>query len=54
MDRGELMQAGNWKSASAAARYDHMAMGTLMERVRDVDTTELTGPATSNETGNDE
>jgi len=54
LDRGELMKAGNWKSSSAAARYDHMAMGTLMERVRDVDTTELTGPATSNETGNDE
>lgn len=52
LDRAELMQAGNWKSAAAAARYDHMAMGTLMERVRDVDTTELTGPATSNKSGN--
>lgn len=54
LDRGELMAAGNWKSAAAAARYDHMDMGTLMERVRDVDTTDLTGPPTSNKCGNTE
>lgn len=54
LDRSELMAAGNWKSSAAAARYDHMAMGTLMERVRDVDTTELTGPVPSDKSGNNE
>lgn len=45
MDRAELKKAGNWKSDKAVERYDHMALDTIKERVRDVDTSELAGAA---------
>ncbi len=48
-DRAEMQKAGNWKSDKAAARYDHMAVGSIMERIRDVDTTELEKAMTSGE-----
>lgn len=52
MDRAELMKAGNWKSSAAVARYDHLDLDSIKERVRDVDTTDLAEPATSNAIGN--
>lgn len=42
-DRTELKKAGNWKSDSAAGRYDHLELDEIKERLRDVDTSGLEG-----------
>lgn len=42
-DRAELKSAGNWRSDSAASRYDHLDIDAIKERLRDVDTSELDG-----------
>ncbi len=42
-DRAELKKAGNWKSDAAAEVYDHLEIDEIKERLRDVDTSVLTG-----------